>query len=161
MGKEVFIFQESSAMSLKQLWDASWWFSASHQAPYNYVAYVRHKVFFVLCILGHRTCSQLWSKGQPARPTRTDSSCLTSSCQTSTQLCRLCSGIFRSAAAASIPTCTTMARCASACWAPGLARWVLQNIQGCSWTSVNIHLSIWSRNQISLRIMLWYLRQHK
>lgn len=126
--RSIYISRIISNVLKTELWDAScpsWWFSASHQSPLNYAACVRHKVFF-FCILGHRTCSQLWSKGRPARPTRTDSSYLTSSCQTSTQLCRLCSVTCRSAAAASIPTCTTMARSASACWAPGLARWVLQ-----------------------------------
>lgn len=80
------------------------------------------KNFF--CFLRHRTCSQLWSKAQLVLPTRTVCSCLTSSCQTSTQLCRLCFATCRSAAVASTPTCTTTARSVSVCWAPGLARWV-------------------------------------
>lgn len=92
----------------------------------NYTDCTHHKTCQRdLCFLPRRTCSQLWSKGRLVRPTRTVCSCLTSSCQTSTRLCRHCFATCRSAAAASIPTCTTMARSVSVCWAPGLAKWVL------------------------------------
>lgn len=73
----------------------------------------------------HRTCSLLWSRVRPVRPMRTASSSLTSSFPTSTHLSPLCFATCPSAAAGSTPTSTTTARSASACWAPGLARWVL------------------------------------
>lgn len=97
----------------------------------------------VLCVLQHRTCSRLWSKGRLAPPMRTACSCSTSSCPTSTQLCRLCFATCRSVAAASTPTSMTTARSASVCWAPGSARWALFYRFMC----VQVCLSYWLGGQ--------------
>lgn len=123
----------------------------------------RHVCHELLCFLWHRTCSQLWSKDRLVPHTRTVCSCLTSSCPTSTQLCRLCFATCRSAAAASIPTSMTTARSASVCWGPGLERWVCFVGTGIMWCRLRfgpgwiiLLLCFYHRNWVYLGISLEY-----